>query len=368
MIALVALLISSKFSTDLGYGDIVALNFYKYFEVEAKGKLAFSADEDVLVTETNTEEVVVEIENEELLKSADLEDEAFKENAGSEETTISQEDFKKEEAAINNSEIEKDNKKEEKALDKKKKSTKKADKQASDEKNDKFLEIDVKKYPCKDVATWIEDPSSYDGKDKLVFFTFDDGPSLSNTPRILDILKEEKVKATFFVLGTCASQNHAGNTIKREFDEGHTVGLHTFTHEYSFLYPNRSGNVDNIMSEIDENIEAIRKHLGDNYIPTTFRYPGGHMSWYDLAATDEALAQRGIHYIDWNVGAGDAVYKDNPAYYRTALENVKLETEALSMPDVVVVLMHDSNPKVVDDLKDIIHYFRDNGYEFAVLE
>ncbi len=369
MIAFVALLIVNKFSNDIGYGDVVALNYYKYFEVEAKGKLAFSADEDVLLPMGDAEGLELQSTEKELLKEAGSEGEddssVDEDKAKTSEDDLS--DITKETGYKDELDKDAESKEEQDINSKEDTDIKSKDKGAKLDGN-KASKTEVKKYPCEDVSSWIVSPTTYSGDDKLVFLTFDDGPSLSNTPLILDVLKEEGVGASFFVLGGCATQKHAANTIKREFDEGHSVGLHTFTHEYSFLYPNRVGNLDNILYEIDENIAAIRAHLGDDYKPSIFRYPGGHMSWSSLDETDEALAKRGIHYIDWNVGAGDAVYKDNPAYYRTALENVMLETEALSMPNVVVVLMHDSNPKCVDDLKGIIDYFRDNGYKFGVLE
>ena len=85
--------------------------------------------------------------------------------------------------------------------------------------------------------------------EKKVAITFDDGPDAKTTALLLDGLKARKVRATFFVIGEKAEQNP--ELICRMSDEGHLIGNHTYSHDYSYLYPNRTMNVDNIVSDVD---------------------------------------------------------------------------------------------------------------------
>lgn len=222
-------------------------------------------------------------------------------------------------------------------------------------------------YSCKDVNKWILDPSSYSGQDKLVFLTFDDGPSDVYTNRVLDTLKSYGVHATFFIVGRSAEQPYAKDILLREMQEGHAVGLHSYSHEYSFLYPKRVANVDNIMKEIDQNLAPIKKVFGEDFETTIFRYPGGHMSWKGLAPADEALAKRNIYNIDWNALTGDAESKNSPRYAQSALKNLQDDMQMYGNPKVIVVLMHDIHAKSVDALPSIIEYYQGLGYKFGIL-
>ena len=223
-------------------------------------------------------------------------------------------------------------------------------------------------YSTKDVNQWILKPSTYTGEDKLVFLTFDDGPSEIHTATVLDILKNYGVHATFFIIGRAADGEHAKPLLQRQIAEGHAVGLHTYSHEYSFLYPHRVANVNNILLEVDKNLKSIRKSLGEEFNTPILRYPGGHMSWKQMGPADEALAQRNIYNIDWNVLTGDAEAKGSRRDIQGALENVK---EDMAMyggsPKVVVLLMHDIKAKSVDALPSIIEYYQSLGYKFCIL-
>ena len=210
-------------------------------------------------------------------------------------------------------------------------------------------------YSTKDVNQWILKPSTYTGEDKLVFLTFDDGPSEIHTATVLDILKNYGVHATFFIIGRAADGEHAKPLLQRQIAEGHAVGLHTYSHEYSFLYPHRVANVNNILLEVDKNLKSIRKSLGEEFNTPILR-------------ADEALAQRNIYNIDWNVLTGDAEAKGSRRDIQGALENVK---EDMAMyggsPKVVVLLMHDIKAKSVDALPSIIEYYQSLGYKFCIL-
>ncbi|MBF1051685.1 MAG: polysaccharide deacetylase family protein [Peptostreptococcaceae bacterium] len=223
-------------------------------------------------------------------------------------------------------------------------------------------------YSTKDVRQWIQKPSSYTGTDKVVFLTFDDGPSEVYTNTVLDTLKNYGVHASFFIVGRAADKEHAKEILQREMAEGHSVGLHSYTHEYSFLYPKRYANMNNIISEVDQNIAAIKKSLGDEYTPTTLRYPGGHMSWKGLAEVDAVLEKRGIQNIDWNMLSGDAEAKGSKRDLQPALDIIKEDMQMYGNPKVVVLLMHDIKKKSVDALPSIIEYYQSMGYKFGILD
>lgn len=223
-------------------------------------------------------------------------------------------------------------------------------------------------YDARTIRAYITGAKKYTGKDKLVFLTFDDGPSSDYTATVLNTLKKYGVKATFFIVGRNANQKSAGPLLRREVAEGHAIALHSYSHNYKYLYPKRRANADHVIREVDKNLAAIRKHLGKNFTTAVFRYPGGHMSWKSMGGADKALANRGITYIDWNVISGDAVSKKDPKYRQSALQSIKNDMKAHGYPRVVVVLMHDIKRKSVVELPAIIEYYRDAGYKFGILK
>ncbi|WP_434063639.1 polysaccharide deacetylase family protein, partial [Paenibacillus polymyxa] len=108
-------------------------------------------------------------------------------------------------------------------------------------------------------------PEGIDGK-KVVYLSFDDGPSVTVTPKILDILKEENVKATFFVVGKAVEENEVTKKItKRLIREGHAIGNHTYSHDYSYLYPNQTVNSSIFMSDIEKTNQILKQVLGQNF-------------------------------------------------------------------------------------------------------
>ena len=118
----------------------------------------------------------------------------------------------------------------------------------------------VEKDPVADDVAFVEKyldqqmkgqkPDGADGK-KVVYLTFDDGPSETVTPRILDTLKAENVHATFFLVGKAIDESETNkNLVKREVAEGNAIGNHTYSHNYNYLYPKGNINVDNCMADI----------------------------------------------------------------------------------------------------------------------
>lgn len=197
-----------------------------------------------------------------------------------------------------------------------------------------------------------------DTGEKRVFLTFDDGPSSLITPLILDVLKEEEVKATFFLLGTSVKNNP--DLVKREFDEGHYVANHGYSHKYSTIY----SSTEATLNEYNQTEQAIKEALGNpNYRSNLFRFPGGSNGGYYNKLKQQAkavLKQNGIVHLDWNSLSEDAVGN----YTKEQLLQNTIDT--IGEKNSVVILMHDSSDKVLtyEMLPDLIHYLKEKGYSF----
>ena len=200
---------------------------------------------------------------------------------------------------------------------------------------------------------------------KTAFLTFDDGPS-ALTPQVLDTLKQLGVPATFFVIGRLLEQNPA--ITQRAMAEGHAICLHSYSHDYAYLYPGRVGNAVNITADYDHALAVATRVLGPTYAPGGYRYPGGHMSWTGLEAADAALAQRNVSWIDWNCMSGDADKKP-PANPDQAIANLTSTFTAYGSPTAAVLLNHDSHGAHVTlaALPQFVQFFRDRGYAFGVI-
>lgn len=219
-------------------------------------------------------------------------------------------------------------------------------------------------YMTAEVQAWMKDSASAPGK--LVFFTFDDGPNDVTTPKVLDILKDKGVPATFFILGSQVSQ--APEVLKRQVAEGHKIALHSMTHDYKKLYPGRSANPERVAQEFDGTMQAVRDVLGEDFTTTAWRYPGGHMSWKNMDAADAVLDERGATWLDWNALNGDAEPKSRRPTAASGM--LSMATEPISNGyKVVVLLAHDSLGKdlTVESLPQIIDAYEAAGYTFGTL-
>lgn len=209
-----------------------------------------------------------------------------------------------------------------------------------------------------------------DGK-KIVFLTFDDGPSVNNTPVILDTLKKHDVKATFFVW----TKNLDGNQevreiLKRELEEGHAIGNHSYSHDYKKLYPGRTANLNSIMSDFDLSNNKLKETLGPDFETKVIRFPGGAMSWKNMQPAKDAFAAKGIAFADWNIDSTDA--KSNNRTKEQLINEIKKELEGLEAAKVekITLLMHDAPSKksTAEALPEIITHFKTKGYEFRTLK
>lgn len=198
----------------------------------------------------------------------------------------------------------------------------------------------------------------YHSETKRVFLTFDDGPSQTVTPKVLDTLKSEKIKATFFLLGSRVELEP--DIVKREYEEGHYLASHGYSHVYSQIY----SSPQSVLDEYNKCISAIRNAIGQpEYNPHLFRYPGGYWGGKYASVKKEALQlleQNDILHIDWNALTSDA------AGAKTTEEFISELDKTVPKHNSVVVLMHDAGNKTAtaNALPTIIKYFRDQGFEF----
>ncbi|WP_054026485.1 polysaccharide deacetylase family protein [Bacillus sp. FJAT-28004] len=188
---------------------------------------------------------------------------------------------------------------------------------------------------------------------KLLYLTFDDGPS-KNTDQVLDILKREGITATFFVLGEQVLKQP--ELVKRIVKEGHAIGNHTFDHKYKRLYGSFAEFADQVM----KTDEAIYRTTGVR--TTLVRAPGGTYSNFDQGYFD-AMKAAGYQVHDWNVDSGDSKRQGVPASeILTTIKGSKIASK-------LNVLLHDSagHAESVKALPSIIKYYKEKGYTFAKL-
>ena len=191
-----------------------------------------------------------------------------------------------------------------------------------------------------------------------IYLTFDDGPRMGTTNVILDILKEENVKATFFV-----TMKGPDELIKREYDEGHTVALHSASHDYSYIY----SSADNYFNDLKTVHDRVLNITG--YDSRIIRFPGGSSNTISrryqngiMSYLTKEVLNRSYRYFDWNISSGDAGETTD------SHEVVKNVTTKLSHDKVNVILMHDIKSYTRDALKEIIEYGKNNGYTFDKLD
>lgn len=195
----------------------------------------------------------------------------------------------------------------------------------------------------------------------IAYLTFDDGPS-SITHSVLDILKKYNVKATFFVIN---SGNYNKETLQREVNEGHTIGLHAYDHNYAIAYKDDNSYLDGI----DKLRAKVKADTGfdSHYI----RFPGGSSNTISkryskgiMSRITKTAKQRGYKYYDWNVDDDDA------GRARTADDCYNNVIKELRPNRSNIVLMHDfgTNKKILEALPRIIEYCQKNGYTMLPID
>lgn len=203
-------------------------------------------------------------------------------------------------------------------------------------------------------------PKNYDDEEegeekKVAFLTFDDGPS-DNTSKVLDILEEHDIKATFFMIADTITPDRY-DLIRQMIDEGHLVGIHTYTHNYRQIYSSVKAYLDDFYLAFTR----IKEITGEK--PTVFRFPGGSFNCYMKPLRKQIIAEmqrRGFTYYDWHVSAEDSVGNPSKA---SIIRNIKRNYKRYNTP---IVLLHDSsiNELTINSLEDIIQLYEDAGYSF----
>lgn len=193
---------------------------------------------------------------------------------------------------------------------------------------------------------------------KIAYLTFDDGPSTTVTPEILDILNKYDIRATFFVLGTMAEQNP--DILKRIQEEGHSIGNHTYSHKYDYLYR----NMDNFLGELNKTDRILKGILGEDFKTRLLRFPGGSFENYKQKYKDKAESL-GYRVYDWNALNGDS--ESSGRSVESLIGRLK---ETSRGQKELVVLMHDTYGKenTAKALPSIIDYLKAEGYGFGKLE
>jgi peptidoglycan/xylan/chitin deacetylase (PgdA/CDA1 family) len=204
--------------------------------------------------------------------------------------------------------------------------------------------------------------SIYSSDEKIAFLTFDDGPTKIATPKVLDTLKENDVKASFFVIGYRV--NEFPQIVKREYEEGHFVANHGYTHKNSKLYQNK----DSFINEILDTDTAISEAIGvSNYHSHLFRFPNGS-NGTSYASTKkkckEYLADIGYCYVDWNALNNDSITKYSSYQLLNNLKATCKDKNSL------IILMHDTSDvsKSYEALDDSIKFLKEQGYTFKTFQ
>jgi peptidoglycan/xylan/chitin deacetylase (PgdA/CDA1 family) len=183
-------------------------------------------------------------------------------------------------------------------------------------------------------------------KSKLVALTFDDGPCAPNTEQILDVLKSEKVKATFFLIGK-EIERYPG-IVRRIYDEGHEIGIHSYTHaDFSKI------SLKNIREEIEKTRLAIKNAIG--FSPAIFRSPAGAINlkllWYAMF--------NNIKLVQWSMDVSDSFISSEKVLL-TRFDNLLLQRGD-------IILLHDDSANTVNALPQIISKIKEKGFSFATI-
>lgn len=193
--------------------------------------------------------------------------------------------------------------------------------------------------------------------EKVAYLTFDDGPSRIVTPMILDILNEYNIKATFFVLGRMVDQNP--DILERIYNEGHKIGNHSYSHNYSYIYE----NTENFLSDFKKAERSLKNALGEDFETNLIRFPGGSFG-AKKEPMKKAAREYGYTYVDWNALNGDSETVNPSKEYLN-----KRFKETVGNKKELIILMHDIDSKIntAKTLRGNIEYLIDKGYRFELL-
>lgn len=192
---------------------------------------------------------------------------------------------------------------------------------------------------------------------KVVYLTFDDGPG-PYTQALLDVLEEYNVKATFFVTGYNTGYHYL---IGEEHAAGHSVGIHSYSHEYGQIYESEAA----YFADLDQIQAVIEEQTGQE--TALLRFPGGSSNTVSsftpgiMTALVKNVTERGFQYFDWNVLSGDAGETTDTD---VVIQNV---IDGIQQHDTSIVLQHDIKEFSVNAVESILAWGIQNGYTFLPL-
>lgn len=214
-----------------------------------------------------------------------------------------------------------------------------------------------KEYP----QLYAQQPKVNPIKPNVCYLTFDDGPSKLTT-EVLDILDKNNIKATFFVV---VNENTDYNIIKEAINQGHSIGIHSCSHNYKNIY----SDVDSFLNDLNTANNLLIENTG--YKSTIIRFPGGSVNSYNSGFYSELIAEilrRNYHYFDWNVSTQDALLNITK---EQIIENVEKGLQLYGNNNSrIVVLAHDSKGRysTIESLQTIIDKIKDSGFIFETLD
>lgn len=194
---------------------------------------------------------------------------------------------------------------------------------------------------------------------KVIYLTFDDGPS-KHTTRLLEVLDKYNVKATFFVIGNTGRNN----VMKKIVNQGHSIGLHSVTHDYAIYKSQKT-----FMNDLYEIQDIVEKATGvKTYL---MRFPGGSSNTISkqyskgiMTKLTAKVEEAGFAYFDWHVSSEDASSaKTSTDVFNNVVKGIKQRKDKTN----TIVLMHDIKGFSVDAVEDIIKWGLENGYTFKAL-
>ncbi len=211
-------------------------------------------------------------------------------------------------------------------------------------------------FPFSLSASSITPPQETD--EKAVYLTFDDGPTPKVTEQILDVLKANDVKATFFIVGKEIKGREA--ILKRIYEEGHGIGLHTYSHNFKIIYK----NPESFIMEMEKVKSTINETLGTHLDIKAIRFPGGSAGRLNTKFYN-ALCAKGYCIYDWNVDLQDGIKGTLPP--STFVKNAK-KCQDGRMRRIILAHCNGNNKNTALALNDIITYYKQEGYIFKAID
>lgn len=200
-----------------------------------------------------------------------------------------------------------------------------------------------------------ENKTAATNKKKIIYLTFDDGPSSKVTSNVLDVLKENKVKATFFLIGNQIKGREA--VVKRIYNEGNSIGLHSYTHDYNIIYSDE----DNFIKEMMDCRNEINNVIG--ITPNIIRFPGGSHKRLSNSFLKK-LHDKNFKLYDWNLENSDGLKPKTSSceLYEKAINGSENKNK-------IILLLHCTNnhQNTCKALPQIIKYYKSKGYEFRTI-